>query len=62
MLAVLILGLMHLFCTQEGPKDLETPPYLDPGHDRRTLQISVERSVQYGTESESDIFGESSKK
>ena len=53
---------MRQFCTQEGPKDLETPPYLDPGYDQRTLQINVERSVQYGMERESDIFGESSKK
>ena len=44
----------------ECPKDPGTPPYLDPKQDRRTLQINVERSVEYRTES--DIFVESAKK
>ena len=52
---------MHQCCEQEGPKDLGTPAYLEPGYDRRTLQINVERSVEYRMETDIDIFDESGK-
>ncbi len=52
---------MCQFYTQEAPKDLRTPAYLEPGYDRRTLQVNIERSVEYRMESDIDLFGESGK-